>query len=103
LVRLERRHAVGGHGAKAVMQTVENSKDDGTVREEQGTDRALVPAGEGKEFALRTALHLWATATTDAGSHCRKDRLRAKQQAAAEFFSHCGKLPGEVRPDDVEA
>jgi integrase len=64
---------------------------------------ALVLAGEGKEFALRTALHLWATATTDAESHCRRDLLRAKQQAAADFFSHCGKLPGEVRPGDVEA
>ncbi|HEX7314152.1 MAG TPA: tyrosine-type recombinase/integrase [Pyrinomonadaceae bacterium] len=86
-----------------MMQTVETSKDDGTVREEQRPERALVPAGEGKEFALRTALHLWATATTDAESHCRRDLLRAKQQAAADFFSHCGKLPGEVSPDDVEA
>src|SRR5215210_2928477 len=86
-----------------MMQTAENSKDDRAVREEQGTERALVPAGEGKEFALRTALHLWATATTDAESHCRRDLLRAKQQAAADFFSHCGRLPGEVRPDDVEA
>jgi integrase/recombinase XerC len=64
---------------------------------------ALVPAGEGKEFALRTALHLWATATTDAESHCRRDLLRAKQQAAANFFSYCGKLPGAVVPGDVEA
>lgn len=64
---------------------------------------ALVPAGEGKEFALRTALHLWATATTDAESHCRRDLLRAKQMAAADFFSHCGKLPGAVMPGDVEA
>jgi integrase/recombinase XerC len=63
---------------------------------------ALVPAGDAKDFALRTALHLWATATTDAESHCRRDLLRAKQQAAADFFSHCGKLPGEVRPTDVE-
>jgi integrase/recombinase XerD len=68
-----------------------------------GSSEALVLAGEGKEFALRTALHLWATATTDTESHCRRDLLRAKQQAAADFFSHCGKLPGEVRPDDVEA
>jgi site-specific recombinase XerD len=64
---------------------------------------ALVIASEGKEFALRSALHLWATATTDVESHCRKDLLRAKQQAAMEFFSHCGKLPGEIRPGDVEA
>lgn len=63
---------------------------------------ALVLAGEGKEFVLRTALHLWATATTDAESHCRRDLLRAKQQAATDFFSHCGKLPGEVAPPDVE-
>jgi integrase/recombinase XerC len=64
---------------------------------------ALILAGEGKEFALQTALHLWATATTDAESHCRRDLLRAKQQAATDFFSYCGKLPGEVRPADVEA
>src|SRR5215210_7063194 len=86
-----------------MMQTAENSEDDGAVREEQGTERALVLAGEGKELALRTALHLWATATTDAESHCRRDLLRAKQQAAADFFSHCGKLPGEARSVDVEA
>src|SRR5215211_4825652 len=67
------------------------------------TSEALVLAGEGKEFALRTALHLWATATTDAESHCRRDLIRAKQQAASDFFSHCGKLPGAVRSVDVEA
>jgi site-specific recombinase XerD len=65
--------------------------------------KALVLAGEGREFALRTALHLWATATTDAESHCRRDLLRAKQQAATDFFSHSGKLPGEVISTDVEA
>jgi integrase len=76
---------------------------DETVHENRSAEQALVPAGEGKDFALRTALHLWATATTDAESHCRRDLLRAKQQAAADFFSYCGKLPGEVRPVDVEA
>jgi site-specific recombinase XerD len=69
---------------------------------ESDSSEALVPADEGKEFALRTALHLWATATMDAESHCRRDLMRAKQQAAADFFSHCGKLPGDVRPIDVE-
>ena len=64
--------------------------------------QSLTLAGEGKEFALRTALHLWATATTDPESHCRRDLLRAKQHAASAFFSYCGKLPGEVSPADVE-
>jgi site-specific recombinase XerD len=67
------------------------------------SSEALVPANEGTEFALRTALHLWATATTDQESHCRQDLLRAKQQAAADFFSHCGQLPGVVRAEDVDA
>ncbi len=70
---------------------------------ESNPSQSLVPAGEGREFALRTALHLWATATTDAESHCRRDLLRAKRQAAADFFSYCGKLPGNVTPDHVEA
>jgi site-specific recombinase XerD len=65
--------------------------------------QAIVPAGEGKENALHTALHLWAAATTDAESHCRRDLLRAKHLAAADFFSHCGRLPGAVSPCDVEA
>jgi site-specific recombinase XerD len=73
------------------------------VHEDRSAEQALVLAGEEKEFALRTALHLWAMATTDPESHCRRDLLRAKQQAAADFFSHCGKLPGEVSPTDVEA
>lgn len=76
---------------------------DQSVHEDGSAEQALVPVGEGKGFALRTALHLWATATTDAESHCRRDLLRAKQQAATDFFSHCGKLPGAVRPGDVEA
>ena len=78
-----------------------SAEEAGKVKSDPAT--SLVPAGEGKEFALRTALHLWATATTDAESHCRRDLLRAKQQAAADFFTHCGKLPGDVGPTDVEA
>jgi integrase len=56
---------------------------------------------------LLAAETLEAAGATDSGglasSHCRRDLLRAKQQAAADFFSHCGKLPGEVVPGDVEA
>ncbi|HEV2764353.1 MAG TPA: tyrosine-type recombinase/integrase [Pyrinomonadaceae bacterium] len=66
--------------------------------------RALASAaGEGTEAALQTALQLWAAATTDAGSHCRRDLLRAKQRAVRSFFAHCGRLPGEVGPVEVES
>lgn len=63
----------------------------------------LVPVGEENGFALLTVLHLWSVSTTDTQSHCRRDLLRAKQQAASAFFSYCGKLPGQVSPVDVEA
>ena len=68
-----------------------------------GPSRAVVAAVEEAEAALRTALHLWAAATTDPASHCQRDLLRAKQQAARSFFAHCQRLPGEVGPVEVEA
>ena len=37
--------------------------------------------------ALRTALSLWADATTDSSTNRRNDLLRDKQQAVASFFS----------------
>lgn len=85
------------------MRRAEDTDTNRAGREELHAEESLVLSGEGRETALRTALHLWAAATTDAESHCRRDLLRAKQQAAADFFSHCGKLPGAARPLDVEA
>lgn len=64
--------------------------------------QALIPAGQVVDLALLNAIHLWAAATTDAGSACRQDLLRSKRQAVASFFAHCGKHPGEVIALDVQ-
>ncbi len=64
--------------------------------------QALIPAGETVDLALQKAIHLWASATTDAESACRHDLLRSKGQAVSSFFVHCGKHPGEVTALDVQ-
>jgi site-specific recombinase XerD len=64
--------------------------------------QAIAVAGEGTDFALQNAIHLWAVATTDAESHCRQDLLRAKKEAAASFFRYSALHPAEVKPSDVE-
>lgn len=68
---------------------------------ENGGLRALTVSQDSESLALRAALVLWAEGTTDAGSHCRRDLLRAKVCAAASFFAHTGKHPAQVRAADV--
>lgn len=58
------------------------------------TKKALPPA-------LQNAVELWATATTDAGSHRRADLVRMKTRSVGAFFSFTGKEPGQVTPLDV--
>lgn len=67
-----------------------------------GRSEALIPAGQGVHLALLNAIHLWATATTDAESACCEELLKAKRQAVSSFFAFAGKHPGEVSPLDVQ-
>jgi site-specific recombinase XerD len=54
------------------------------------------------QIALREAISLWASATTNE-SERRQDLLRDKQRIVLSFFRHTGKLPSEVEPSDVQA
>src|SRR5918993_2323050 len=65
--------------------------------------QALIPAGQTLDLAVLNAIHLWATATTDAETACCRDLLRSKRQAVSSFFAHCGKHPGEVTALDVQS
>ena len=78
------------------MSTEETGQTQG-----EGT-QTLIPAGQTIDLALLNAIHLWASATTDAESACRQDLLRSKRQAVSSFFAHCGKHPGEVTALDVQ-
>jgi integrase/recombinase XerC len=64
--------------------------------------QSLVTTGSRNDIALRNAIYLWASATTDAESACRHDLLRNKRQAVSSFFAHCGKHPSEVTALEVQ-
>jgi len=53
------------------------------------------------QVVLRSAISLWATATTSE-SERRQDLLRDKQRIVLSFFQYIGKLPSEVEPVDVQ-
>jgi hypothetical protein len=69
--------------------------------DEKAAETALVPAGDNLQVALRSAVSLWASATT-AESERRADLLRDKQRIVLNFFRHTGILPSEVEPSDVQ-
>lgn len=62
---------------------------------------ALRVRESGLELALRSAVSLWASATTSEGER-RADLLRDKQRIVLSFFRDSGKLPSEVEPSDVQ-
>jgi integrase len=62
----------------------------------------LVVNSERSEFALQTAIALWADATTDVTSNRRRDLLRDKRAILVDFFGHIAKAPGLVTPVDVK-
>ena len=69
--------------------------------DEKAAETTLVPAPSDLQIALRSAVSLWASATTSE-SERRADLLRDKQRIVLSFFRHSGKLPSEVEPSDVQ-
>jgi hypothetical protein len=53
------------------------------------------------EIALRSAVSLWASATTSE-SERRTDLLRDKQRIVLDFFREIRKLPSEIEPVDAQ-
>lgn len=66
------------------------------------TPQAIAKAGQGTDLALLNAIHLWAIATTDVESPCRRDLLKAKKEGVASFFKHASLHPADVKPADIE-
>lgn len=64
-------------------------------------NRALQLRESQLQLALRSAVSLWASATTSE-SERRADLLRDKQRIVLSFFRDTGKLPSEVEPGDVQ-
>lgn len=66
-----------------------------------GQNTALQLRESDLQLALRSAVSLWASATTSE-SERRADLLRDKQRIVLSFFRDTGKLPSEVEPSDVQ-
>jgi site-specific recombinase XerD len=69
--------------------------------DEKAPVTALVPVQTDLKVALRSAVSLWASATTSE-SERRVDLLRDKQRIVLSFFRYTDKLPSEVEPADVQ-
>ncbi len=54
-----------------------------------------------RDVALRTAIELWASASTSATTRRREELITKKRRVVASFFEEVGKVPGEVTPADV--
>lgn len=63
---------------------------------------ALVRQGTDRQAALRSALSLWADATTDATTCRREELLKGKPKVVEDFFAFVEKHLGEVSPEDVK-
>lgn len=70
--------------------------------DEKGPETALIAVQTDLQVALRSAVSLWASATTSE-SERRADLLRDKQRIVLSFFSRTCKLPSEVEPADVQS
>src|SRR5947209_6165996 len=68
----------------------------------QDPHEALVRQGADLQAALRSALSLWADATTDATTRRRGELLKGKPKVIEDFFDFVEKHPGEVSPEDVK-
>jgi integrase len=68
----------------------------------QDAQEALVKHGTDLQAAFRSALSLWADATTDATTRRRDELLKGKPKVVEDFFAFVEKHPGEVSPEDVK-
>jgi integrase len=68
----------------------------------QDSQTALIMHGADLLVALRSALSIWANATTDATTRRREELLKGKAKVIQDFFAFVEKHPGEVTPEDVK-
>lgn len=66
-------------------------------------DAAIAIIEPQDDLALRTAVSLWAEATTATTTQRRKEVIHDKESAVRSFFDFTGKHPAEATPTDVQA
>lgn len=70
--------------------------------EAQATEQTALAVADRRGAALRTAVELWAGASTSGTTRRRAELIAKKRKVVENFFANTGKDPGEVTPPDVQ-
>lgn len=70
---------------------------------EESVETALTVYDGRQQAVLRSAIELWASASTAVESRRRDEVLRNKRKIVQSFFDWVKKNPGLVEPTDVHA
>lgn len=69
----------------------------------QDIDETALAVANRRDAALRTAVEVWAGASTSGTTRRREELIAKKRKAVESFFASIGKAPGDVTPTDVQA
>ncbi|PYS89107.1 MAG: hypothetical protein DMF64_18605 [Acidobacteria bacterium] len=72
------------------------------TNEAQAIEETALAVADRRGVALRTAIEVWASASTSGTTRRREELIAKKRKAVESFFAEIGKDPGEVTPVDVQ-
>jgi hypothetical protein len=73
-----------------------------TTSEAQIIEQTALAIADRRDAALRTAVEVWASASTRGTTRKREELIAKKRKVVEGFFRKIGKDPGEVTPVDVQ-
>ncbi|MDQ3820691.1 MAG: hypothetical protein M3362_23820 [Acidobacteriota bacterium] len=73
-----------------------------TTSQARGIEETALAVADRREAALRTAVKVWAGASTSGTTRRREELIAKKRKVVESFFATIGKDPGEVTPVDVQ-
>ena len=65
-------------------------------------EETALAVADRRDAALRTAVEVWANASTSGTTRRREELIAKKRKVVESFFARIGKDPGEVTPVDVQ-
>lgn len=73
-----------------------------TTSEAHVIEETALAVADRRDAALRTAIEVWARASTSGTTRRREELIAKKRKVVESFFAEIGKDPGEVTPVDVQ-
>ena len=73
-----------------------------TTNETVAAEQTALTVQNQRDVALRTAIQVWASASTSTATRRRDELIRKKSRVVQNFFGEVGCDPGQVSPADVQ-